>query len=416
MKKLVLFMFSSFVSLCVLGQWTPIPIGTASSEAVAMASFADTVMVGFAGDGIFRTRDLGNSWEDISGDLANKNINRILPGPWPTLFVSTDNGPYFTMDQVSYINTTSTGLTNTDISLYSIGGELDISHFIVGTKGGGFFTGPELDGPWSAASNGLSGDALFINDIGGYHDANTSTYILATDGGVYYSTDDFASWFSRNNGLEGDQLIVTGAILLNTFSFITTEGGAFYSLDYGQNWMGVIENEKFNLIQMQVSQSGAFSIFILGETSYVSNDMLNWIPISTPGEVISAALTFSDLFIATEANKADFNSTSGIYRQPVSWILTALPENKAETYVLLKQNYPNPFSNLTTITFSLSEEQLVDIRVLDLLGREVKMLVNSVQEVGNHEVILDANDMLRGMYMVVLRSEESTATIKIMKE
>jgi len=416
MKKLVLFMFSSFVSLCVLGQWTPIPIGTASSEAVAMAGFADTVMVGFAGDGIFRTRDLGNSWEDISGDLANKNINRILPGPWPTLFVSTDNGPYFTMDQVSYINTTSTGLTNTDISLYSIGGELDISHFIVGTKGGGFFTGPELDGPWSAASNGLSGDALFINDMGGYHDGDTSTYILATDGGVYYSNDNFTSWFSRNNGLVGDQLIVTGAILLNTFSFITTEGGAFYSLDYGQNWMGVIENEKFNLIQMQVSQSGAFSIFILGETSYVSNDMLNWIPISTPGEVISAALTSSDLFIATEATKADFNSTSGLYRQPVSWILTALPENEAETNVSLKQNYPNPFSNLTTVTYSLSEEQLVDIRVLDLLGREVKMLVNSVQEEGNHEVILDASDMLSGVYMVVLRSEESTATIKIMKE
>ncbi|PIQ35033.1 MAG: hypothetical protein COW63_02400 [Bacteroidetes bacterium CG18_big_fil_WC_8_21_14_2_50_41_14] len=416
MKKLVLFMFSSFVSLCVLGQWTPIPIGTASSEAVAMASFADTVMVGFAGDGIFRTRDLGNSWEDISGDLANKNINRILPGPWPTLFVSTDNGPYFTMDQVSYINTTSTGLTNTDISLYSIGGELDISHFIVGTKGGGFFTGPELDGPWSAASDGLSGGALFINDMGGYHDGDTSTYILATDGGVYYSNDNFTSWFSRNNGLVGDQLIVTGAILLNTFSFITTEGGAFYSLDYGQNWMGVIENEKFNLIQMQVSQSGAFSIFILGETSYVSNDMLNWIPISTPGEVISAALTSSDLFIATEATKADFNSTSGLYRQPVSWILTALPENEAETNVSLKQNYPNPFSNLTTVTYSLSEEQLVDIRVLDLLGREVKMLVNSVQEEGNHEVILDASDMLSGVYMVVLRSEESTATIKIMKE
>ena len=416
MKKLVLFMFSSFVSSCILGQWTPIPIGTASSEAVAMASFADTVMVGFAGDGIFRTRDLGNSWEDISGDLANKNINKILPGPWPTLFVSTDNGPYFTMDQASYINTTSTGLTNTDISLYSIGGELDISHFIVGTKGDGFFTGPELDGPWSSASNGLSGGALFINDIGGYHDGDTSTYILATDGGVYYSNDNFASWFSRNNGLEGDQLIVTGAILLNTFSFITTEGGAFYSLDYGQNWMGVIENEKFNLIQMQVSQSGAFSIFILGETSYVSNDMLNWIPISTPGEVISAALTSSELFIATEATKADFNSTSGIYRQPVSWILTALPENELETHVSLKQNYPNPFSNFTTVTYSLSEEQLVDIRVLDLLGREVKMLVNSVQKVGNHEVILDATNMLSGMYMVVLRSEKSTATIKIMKE
>ena len=416
MKKLLLFVFSSFMSVCLLGQWTPIPIGTASSEAVTMAAYADTVMVGFAGDGIFRTRDLGNSWEDISGDLDNNNINRIMPGPWPSLFVSTDDGPYFTMDQVSYVNTTSTGLTNTDVSLYYVGGELDNNDFIVGTIGGGFFTGPELDGPWTAANTGLSGDALYINSMSGYDFGDTSTYILATYGGVYYSNDEFASWFSGNNGLTGNQLYVTGVMLLSTFSFITTEDGAFYSLDYGQNWVGVIENEKFNVLLLQVSQSGAFTLFILGETAYVTNDLQNWIPFSIPGEVISAAVTSSELFIATEADKAGFNSPSGIYRQPVSWILTALPENEAETNVSLKQNYPNPFSNLTTLTYSLSKEQLVDIRVLDLLGREVKMLVNSVQEVGSHEVILDANDMLRGMYMVVLRSEESTATIKIMKE
>jgi hypothetical protein len=336
MKKLLLFVFSSFMYSIVFGQWTPIPIGTASSEAVTMASYVDTVMVGFAGDGIFRTKDLGNSWEDISGDLGNNNINRIMPGPWPSLFVSTDDGPYFTMDQETYINTSSTGLTNTDVSWYYVGGELDINDFIIGTNGGGFFTGPELDGPWSSASNGLSGEALNINYFGGYDIGDTSTYVLATDGGVYYSNDEFASWFSGNNGLTGNQLYVTGVMLLNTFSFITTEDGAFYSLDFGQNWVSVIENEKFNVMLLQVSQSGAFTLFILGETAYVTNDLQNWIPFSIPGEVITAAVTSSELFIATEADKAGFNSPSGIYRQPVSWILTALPENEAETNVSLK--------------------------------------------------------------------------------
>ena len=50
-----------------------------------------------------------------------------------------------------------------------------------------------------------------------------------------------------------------------------------------------------------------------------------------------------------------------------------------ETYVL-EGNYPNPFNPQTTIPFSVSEASVVKLVVYDVLGREVRVLVNGVRE------------------------------------
>jgi len=418
MKKSLFFSFAFLVGMFVYGQWTPIPIGTATTEVSSMTSYVDTVLVGFAGDGIFKTTDLGNSWTDVSGNLSNKNINTIQAGPWPFVFVSTTTGPFYTLDQQSYMATPTTGLSNTNVNFYFVGGELEENDFSVGTLGGGFYTGPELDGPWTAANNGLSGDALTINSLSGYDYGDSSTYILATNGGVYYSNNEFNSWTSGNNGLSGDQLKVTGAMLLNTFSVITTEGGAYYSLDMGMSWTPIFENEKFNLLHLQISQSGAFTVFLLGETSYVSTDFQTWIPIPTPGEVISATTTTTELFIATASSKNSSQAaTSGIFRQPISWTLTSLPESQSKNDGnIFKQNYPNPFSGSTTLSYTLSADQWVNIRVYDMLGKEVMSLIHTFQTAGNHEYLLEGQYLKPGIYTVILTTEETASGIKIVKE
>jgi hypothetical protein len=418
MKKHVLFMITLFLAVIAHGQWTPVPIGTTTTDIVALTGIADTVVAGFAGDGIFKTTDLGNSWNDISGDLGNKNLNNVTIGPWPFLFVSTNTGPYFTLDQQSYTAAQTAGLSSTDVSMYFVGGELEENDFTVGTIGGGFYTGPELDGPWSAANNGLSGDALIINEIAGYDYGDTSTYILATDGGVYFSNDEFGSWRSGNNGLTGDQLKVNGVLLLNTFSFIATEGGAFYSLDMGLSWIPVFLDEKFNLLHLQISQSGDFTMFILGETSYVSTDFQTWVPIPTPGEVVAATTSTNELFIATSVTKANgLISGNSIYKQPISWILTALTENQMESSIAsLKQNFPNPFSNTTTITYTLAEQQMVEISVFDLIGREVISTEKTLKNAGYHEFVIDGRNLNQGVYSVILQTDHDVQSIKMIKQ
>ncbi|WP_051359714.1 T9SS type A sorting domain-containing protein [Adhaeribacter aquaticus] len=52
----------------------------------------------------------------------------------------------------------------------------------------------------------------------------------------------------------------------------------------------------------------------------------------------------------------------------------------------VKQNYPNPFSASTTITYSLVKSGKVSVKIFDLTGREIATLINAQQEAGTHEV------------------------------
>ena len=56
---------------------------------------------------------------------------------------------------------------------------------------------------------------------------------------------------------------------------------------------------------------------------------------------------------------------------------------------LLQQNYPNPFNPATNIRYELTKSSAVVLQVFDVLGREVRMLVNEVKPAGLHEVKWD---------------------------
>jgi|GEM_PF-3254459 len=66
---------------------------------------------------------------------------------------------------------------------------------------------------------------------------------------------------------------------------------------------------------------------------------------------------------------------------------------------LLEQNYPNPFNPSTALSFQLSAISEVDLKVYDVLGREVATLLNSEQlDEGEHEVQFDASKLSSGVY------------------
>jgi len=67
--------------------------------------------------------------------------------------------------------------------------------------------------------------------------------------------------------------------------------------------------------------------------------------------------------------------------------------------VRLEQNYPNPFNPTTTIGFSVRSSGFVSLKVYDVLGREVKVLVNEFKKAGRYEVKLDASGLPSGVYL-----------------
>ena len=68
------------------------------------------------------------------------------------------------------------------------------------------------------------------------------------------------------------------------------------------------------------------------------------------------------------------------------------------TYSLF-QNYPNPFNPSTTISYQLPEETFVTVKVFDILGNEITILVQEDKPTGVHEVTFDGSDLSSGIYL-----------------
>ncbi len=78
----------------------------------------------------------------------------------------------------------------------------------------------------------------------------------------------------------------------------------------------------------------------------------------------------------------------------------------------LYQNYPNPFNPSTLIKYEIGSRGLVVMRVFDLLGRDVAVLVHEPKEPGVYAVVWDAVNATSGVYFVRLQAEGRVETIR----
>ena len=88
------------------------------------------------------------------------------------------------------------------------------------------------------------------------------------------------------------------------------------------------------------------------------------------------------------------------------------------TVYALKDNYPNPFNPRTTLKYDLPEQAHVNIDIYDMLGRQVKTLMDQTQDAGYRSVIWDAtNDygkpVSAGIYLYQIQAGEYMQTKKM---
>ncbi|NQU88350.1 MAG: CotH kinase family protein [Mariniphaga sp.] len=74
---------------------------------------------------------------------------------------------------------------------------------------------------------------------------------------------------------------------------------------------------------------------------------------------------------------------------------------------ILYQNYPNPFSGTTIIPYSLSERGFVQITVYDMMGKQIKSLVNQNQEAGTYKTEFNTGDLSNGIFIYTMHINHS---------
>ena len=88
------------------------------------------------------------------------------------------------------------------------------------------------------------------------------------------------------------------------------------------------------------------------------------------------------------------------------------------TKVKLNQNYPNPFNPITKISYEMPSDGFVRVSILDMMGREVKTLVESSQVSGMRSVTWNATDnndqpVSAGVYLYRIQTIGITKTRKM---
>ena len=86
--------------------------------------------------------------------------------------------------------------------------------------------------------------------------------------------------------------------------------------------------------------------------------------------------------------------------------------NVPEEYTL-EQNYPNPFNPSTKISFHIAKPGFVSLKIFDVLGNEIKTLVNEQKSAGDHEVDFNSTDLTSGIYLYKIETGNFVATKKM---
>ena len=117
-------------------------------------------------------------------------------------------------------------------------------------------------------------------------------------------------------------------------------------------------------------------------------------------------------------NEATGGHTNGEIAYTYTLTSAATSVNETENFSKnpeLSQNYPNPFQKETNINYTITEANHVQLKLFDMFGREIKTLVNQLQQAGSYSVLLNSDNLSlkNGIYYYTLICGNASKTMKM---
>ncbi len=263
-------------------------------------------------------------------------------------------------------------------------------------------------------------NAIGTGDIAGIV-GGASTWFYVRGSSVYKSINDGATWATDYTVGSGTYYHMSlsprgryiwairdnGGISRNELDFpLPVELAAFTSSinnrDVTLNWSTVAETDNSGFdIERAVATEGAEQLwstigFVNG--SGTTSEMKNY--------------SFTDRGLSTgkynyRLKQVDYNGNFKYYRLG-SEVVIGVPEKFS-----LSQNYPNPFNPSTKINFDVPVDTKVDLRVYDMTGKEMAIILNEFKTAGYYTITFNSANLPSGVYVYKLSAGSQSQTKKM---
>jgi hypothetical protein len=407
--------------------------------------------------GVWKSSDRGSNWINLNAGLTLTQFYRIAADPSNANHImggTQDNGTQRTL-----------GTINWQAAFGGDGGEVCFQSqnplFILGeTQNTSLQRSNDGGTSWVPSNNGLTGNGSWVGPIIS-HPTAPEIFFTAREQ-VFKTTTWGVIWVPISSGTSG--VIREMAISRSDpNTMYATSGSAIYkSTDGGVTFTSVTSGLPGRTItSVYVHPDSAnvavvtFSGFGAGKVYKTTNGAASWINISGnlpdspvndvliyyPGVATNVYYAAMDIgvFITTNygstwveladglpntvAMHLDFHQASnklrigthgrGVWQTDVPSGLINY-NNQIPAGFSLKQNFPNPFNPVTIIKYDIVKDGYVKLAVYDILGKELKSIINENQKAGSYTIQFDGSKLSSGVYFYRLIINGFTETKKMM--
>jgi hypothetical protein len=362
---------------------------------------------------ILRTTNSGLNWESV-----NPGTNILLRGvSFINASTGTAVGGNFSSSVI--LRTTNSGLSWDSLANPTNNALRSVSFPPTGTGNIGYIVGfngvamKTVDGGlnWNLLNTGIATQTLFSvhftdqstgTAVGGTQ-TDTATIIRTTNGGVNWTVQNPHTTF-----------LLRGVYFTNTLNgfAVGNNGTILRTTDGGDNWT-VFQSNISGLLLRDIYFINSLTGFIAGSGGKVlktTNGGTTWD--SLPSGINK---DLQAVFFLNENFGTSVGFDGSIIHTNSGGVITTIHSSEMENpgKFSLSQNYPNPFNPNTVISYSLSGNHFVSLRIFDALGKEVMTLINKIQFAGTYEVNIDATSFSSGIYYYKLESDNFSETKKM---